>query len=91
MFLNVPTKFNICNREEHLQYPWWKDMKGGGIIYLITLFIIGWALYRPNGKVNWYMIGYIYITFAISAIFFNYGTASIWCWLAVLQPLFTLV
>lgn len=80
----------IETSKEHLQYPWWEKMKGGGYIYLVTLIIIFIMLVRPF-KWSMKVLAYILGSLLFSSLVFRYGTASMWCWFAVITPFLALL
>jgi hypothetical protein len=81
------TKVDKCS---HLNFQWWNDFSGGGMIYLITLISIIFLLYRPL-KPAIFVSSYILLMLLISQKFYSCGQPSTWCWLVVPMPLFLLI
>lgn len=77
-----------CVKDEggHLDYFWWKKMKYGSIIFVLTVVLIVLFLLRPM-KLSFFEVCYFLLTLILTAIFFNYGGPSIWCWFAAFAPI----
>jgi hypothetical protein len=84
---NCVTKRPNCS---NINLKWWDDIKFGGTIFGITLFLIILLLLRPV-QLSVPIVIYLIITSLISSKFYSCGTASIWCLLYVPLILFLLL
>ena len=84
---NIECVKPICG---HLNYDWWNNMKGGGLLYVITLVSVVLLLSQP------FLFGvmessYILLTLLVSMIVYKKTVPSMWCWMAAFAPLFTII
>lgn len=89
--LNQNKPFNELKPSEscdHLDLVWWKKFPGGASVYLIVLLCVLVLLLRPK-KLMLFETGFIFVTLAISAVFYSCGTGSMWCWFAAFAPIAT--
>jgi hypothetical protein len=74
----------------HLNFQWWRDFSGAGMLYVITLISIILMLYKPL-KTSIFISVYILLMLVLSQKFYSCGQPSMWCWMVVPMPLFLLL
>jgi uncharacterized membrane protein (DUF441 family) len=75
---------NACG---HLDYYWWSEMPYGWAVYVITIILLTIVLLPL--KFGVLQLAYVLSTLALSTVFYNCGTPSVWCFFQVLAPLYT--
>jgi hypothetical protein len=82
------TQLTLTEGCTHLDYSWWRFYPLGGVPYLIALFLIIFLLLRPI-DLAYFIAIYLIITLVVSFFIYNCGSSSMWCWFAVMAPVFT--
>ena len=66
----------------NINLKWWEDIKYGGIIFSVALFLIILFLLRPI-QLSLPIVMYLILTSFISSKFYSCGVSSVWCLLYV--------
>ena len=72
----------------NLTYTWWQEFPGNAAFYLGTLVLLILVMVKPL-EFAVMQLGYITLTFIVSAYFYSCGIGSMWCWFAAFAPLLT--